>query len=244
MDDKPRLLLVPGFTELEWAIKPQLEEWADVASYDPPGVGGEPLPAGDPESFSREVIVQRGLEELDRRSWERFIAVGDGEGVSAAAAIAGTRVDAVQGVALGHAKLSLRREGDRAPLNGEVWAAMAQLLQQDYESFIRYGIAQVTHGSVDEERAQRMVDRFPPELLAVGWEVITRDDVPIHELLKRLDCPLLLAKHEGCLLSTDEGFEDAVAAFPDAQTVGVPVAPSASEDFAEALRWFCVDAWR
>jgi hypothetical protein len=238
MGDRPRLLLVPGFTE------PHLEQWAEVASYDPPGVGGEPLPEGDPESFSRELIVQRGLEELDRHGWERFIAVGDGEGVSAAALIADGRVDAVQGLALGHAKLSLRREGDRAPLNAEIWAAMAQLLQQDYESFIRYGIAQVTHGSVDEERAQSMVDRFPPELLAVGWEIITRDDVPIQELLQGLDCPLLLAKHEGCLLSTEEGFEDAVAAFPDARTVVVPDAPSASEEFAQALRSFCVDVWR
>jgi hypothetical protein len=37
---RPRLLLVPEFTEVEWTqIRPQLDEWADVASYDPPGVG-------------------------------------------------------------------------------------------------------------------------------------------------------------------------------------------------------------
>ena len=30
----------------------------------------------------------------------------------------------------------------------------------------------------------------------------------------RLDCPLLFAKHEGCLASTDEGFEDVAATFP------------------------------
>jgi hypothetical protein len=43
---KPRLLLVPAFTELQWMIKPELEEWADVAAYDPPGVGKERLPVG------------------------------------------------------------------------------------------------------------------------------------------------------------------------------------------------------
>jgi hypothetical protein len=239
--DRPRLLLVPGFSELEWAIKPRLEEWAEVASYDPPGVGDEPLPEGGPKSFTRELIVQRGLAELDRRGWDRFFVAADGEGVSAGAVVADARKAQVQGLALGHAKLSLRREGDRAPLNGEIWAAMTQLLQQDYESFIRYGIAQVTRGSVDEERAQRMVDRMPPELLALGWEIITRDDVPIGTLLEGLDCPLLLAKHEGCLLSTEEGFEDAVAAFPDARTVSVRDAPSSSEEFADAARSFCLE---
>ena len=39
---RPRLFLVCEFTELQWAIKPQLEEWADVVSYDLPGVGTEP----------------------------------------------------------------------------------------------------------------------------------------------------------------------------------------------------------
>jgi hypothetical protein len=42
---RPRLLLVPEFTELEWVIRPKLAEWAEVATYDPPGVGGEPIPA-------------------------------------------------------------------------------------------------------------------------------------------------------------------------------------------------------
>jgi hypothetical protein len=32
--DALRLLLVPSFTELEWGIRPQLEEWAEIASFD------------------------------------------------------------------------------------------------------------------------------------------------------------------------------------------------------------------
>ena len=63
--DRPRLLLIPEFTELTWAIKPQLSEWADVVSYDPPGVGAEPLPEGDIASMSRHVVVERGLEKLE-----------------------------------------------------------------------------------------------------------------------------------------------------------------------------------
>jgi hypothetical protein len=69
--------------------------------------------------------------------------------------------------------------------------------------------------------------------------MITRDDVNIGELLAQLECPLLFAKHEGCLGSTDEGFEDAVAAFPRAQTVSVTDAPLTSAVFADALREFC-----
>jgi hypothetical protein len=41
---RPRILLVPHFSDLEWRIKPLLEGWAQVASFDAPGVGGEPPP--------------------------------------------------------------------------------------------------------------------------------------------------------------------------------------------------------
>ena len=51
--------------------------------------------------------------------------------------------------------------------------------------------------------------------------------------------PLLFAKHEGCLVASDEGFEDAVTAFPNARAMAVPEAPSVSSDFAQALRAFC-----
>ena len=71
-----------------------------------------------------------------------------------------------------------------------------------------------TQGSVDEEQVERMIKRFPRELLQRGWEMITRDDVDIGAFLSRLDCLLLFAEHEGCLTSTDEGFEDAAATFP------------------------------
>ena len=59
---RPRLLLVAEFTELEWAIKPELEEWAEVLSFDPPGVGTEPVPAGmaDLGELTREIITTRG----------------------------------------------------------------------------------------------------------------------------------------------------------------------------------------
>ncbi|MGH2993454.1 MAG: alpha/beta fold hydrolase [Solirubrobacterales bacterium] len=234
--DRPRLLLVPEFTELEWAIKPRLEDWADVASYDPPGIGGEPRA----ETLDRDAVAARGVDELDRRGWERCFIASDGWGIATAVRLALSRPGAVAGMALGHAKLSYRRDGERAPVNGEVWAGMRELIGRDHEAFIRHGAAQVTGGSIDEEQAERMIERFPRDLLTTdAWETLTRDDVQIGELLGRLDCPLLFAKHDGCLMSTEEGFDDAAAAFPEAHTISVTEAPLASEAFSGALREFC-----
>jgi pimeloyl-ACP methyl ester carboxylesterase len=238
---RPRLLLVAEFTELSWAIKPLLEEWADVLSYDPPGVGDEPLP-GDARGLTREVVIERGLEKLDAAGWVRFIVVADGWGIANAVGIAARRKSAVAAMALGHAALSSARESERAPINAEVYDAFTQLIKQDAPSFVRYGIAQLTKGGVDEELAKRIVERIPPEYMRDGWAVLTADD-PYAEDLLRLDCPLLLAKHEGCLVSTDEGFEDAVAALPRAETAVFDEPPPGSPAFAETLRGFCQRHW-
>jgi pimeloyl-ACP methyl ester carboxylesterase len=234
--ERPRLLLVPEFTEVEWdAIRPRLAEWAEVASFDPPGVGDEPR-AG---RLDREVIVTRGLEELDRLGWDACFIATDSWGIASAVRLALARPNAVLGLALGHAKLSQRREGERAPVNGPVYDALAELIRTDHEAFIRHGIAQATGGSVREELAGRMIERFPHDLLVSGWEELTREDEEIGDLLRQVDCPLLFAQHVGCLGSTEEGFEDAAAAFPEATTVAVEDAPLSSEKFADALRDFC-----
>jgi hypothetical protein len=76
----PRLLLVSEFTELQWAIKPRLEEWADVLSYDAPGVGDEPLPTGVSHisELTRVHLVEHGLQQLEAAGWERFFVLGNG----------------------------------------------------------------------------------------------------------------------------------------------------------------------
>jgi len=101
---RPRLLLIPEFTELTWTIKPQLAEWAEVASYDPPGVGAEPLPKGDVSSLTREVIADRGLAELDRLGWDRCFLLADSWGIPVAVSIAERRPGSILGMALGHAR--------------------------------------------------------------------------------------------------------------------------------------------
>jgi hypothetical protein len=59
---RPRLLLLPGYSELEWVIRPQLEEWAEVAAFDAPGVGGEPPPV----AYDSSAVADRAAAEIDR----------------------------------------------------------------------------------------------------------------------------------------------------------------------------------
>jgi pimeloyl-ACP methyl ester carboxylesterase len=242
----PRLLLVPQFTELEWGIRPHLEEWAEVATFDLPGVGEEPIFDSEIASVASgassvgDLALRRAMEEVDRLGWDRYFVAADGYGTAPAATIAATQPEAVKGLALGHACLSYAMQGERPVIVREVWAAMRQLLRQDHDQFLRYGIVQMTRGSVDDATAREMVDRFPKqEFMEAVWDSLETENTPIGELLKDYGGPLLLAEHVGCLSFTEEGFADAVEAFPDAHVVRVPQAPGADAQFAAALREFC-----
>jgi pimeloyl-ACP methyl ester carboxylesterase len=232
---RPRILLIPNLTELEWLIKPQLEEWAEVASFDAPGIGDEPRP----ERLDRDAIVQRALVELERSRWESCFIAADSWGNATAVHAASAWPGRVVGLALGHARLSNRTDGERPPVNRVVWEAMGQLIQNDYRAFVRYGLTQLTQGSIGDELADRMLERVPMDLAQIAFESMLAQPEPIEDELRRLNVPLLFAKHEGCLSATEEGFEDAVAAFPGARSFAVPDAPSVSPAFAEALRSFC-----
>jgi pimeloyl-ACP methyl ester carboxylesterase len=238
---RPRLLLCPQFTEVEWTITPQLAEWAEVATFDAPGVGDEPIPGGgDLTDVDREVVVQRALREVDRQGWDSYFVVGDAWGTATAVRVAAARPEPLLGLALGHACLSYQREGERPAVSNEVTAAMTQLLRSDYDSFVRYGMTQFTQGSFDEETSKKIVARFPPmDIASRIWEMNIDRPEPIGELLGQLDRPILLAKHEGCLVFTAEGYEDAIRALPEAHRTSVDRAPSASDEFAAALRDFC-----
>jgi hypothetical protein len=100
----------------------------------------------------------------------------------------------------------------------------------------------MTRGGISEEVAQEMLERFPDmEMVSAVVEALGSEPEPIGEDLQALGVPLLFAKHEGCLGRTDEGFEDIVAAFPDALTVICPEACTSSPTFAAAVRRFCRD---
>jgi pimeloyl-ACP methyl ester carboxylesterase len=237
---RPRILLCPQFTEVEWAIAPQLSQWAEVATFDAPGVGDEEPPEGGIDDVAREAVVERALREVERRGWDSYFVAGDAWGTATAVRVADARPDSVLGIALGHAAIDYSPEGDRPAVNGELVAAMTQLLRSDYDSFVRYGLTQFTQGGFDEDTARRMVERFPPmEIASRVWEMNVARPEPIGELLGQLDLPMLLAKHDGCLVFTPEGYEDLVSALPDATAVSVEKSCSASDEFAAALRDFC-----
>jgi hypothetical protein len=235
----PRLLLVPQLTELEWPIKQQLEEWADVASYDAPGVGAEP-PA---EQFGSQAVARRGLAELQRCGWDRCVVVADEFGVAAAANLVAAAPDVVQAMAIGHARLSNSLEGERAPLNREVYAGLATLMRTDTRTFVRQFFrltgGETMVGGYGEDMVDAYLERVPVEELLAFWETRPEEGAHIGYQLRGLGVPILLARHKGCLLYTEEGFEDAVNALPNAQTVSVDDKPSTSEEFARLLETFC-----
>jgi pimeloyl-ACP methyl ester carboxylesterase len=241
--DRPQILLVPSWTEVQWSIKPRLEEWADVASYDPPGVGDEPAAEGPPP----EAIVVRGVEELDRRGWTRCIVAGDDFGAIFATLIALARREHVAGLALGHACLAYRLEGDRPTMNAEVAEMSRRLVEIDFRAFIhqdigiwdpRPGHAVESADELADAMAARVSRDFAVRLLDDLESGIEARGGSLEPFLRELGVPLLLARHEGCILFTRHGYEDAVAAFPDSATVATHASPCLSADFAEALRSF------
>jgi pimeloyl-ACP methyl ester carboxylesterase len=237
--ERPRLLLVPMLTEVEWVIKPQLEEWADVATYDAPGIGDEPA-VDDPGS---EATARRGLDEADRLGWERFVVVADEFGVVAASHLAVAAGDRVQGLALGHARLSNSPDGPRPAINREVLSGIQSLIRADNRTFVMQVFKMTggegSAGGYREELMDEYVRRVPLDAAERFYNSRMDESHQLGERLSSLDVPMLLAQHKGCLMFTAEGFEDAVAALPHARTAGHADKPSTSVEFAEELREFC-----
>src|SRR5262245_21680554 len=87
----PRLLLIPGYSELEWVIRPELEGWAEVATFDAPGVGDE----APPDAYDTAAVAERAAVEVDRLGWETCVVAGDEYSIAAAAKFASERRDVV-----------------------------------------------------------------------------------------------------------------------------------------------------
>jgi len=232
-------MLIPQLSELEWAIKPRLEEWAEVASYDPPGVGGEPQTATN----DLPAFVENGLRHFDELGWSDCFFVADGWGSPLAVHMAVQRREAVRGLAIGHAAVSYSHDGDRPAVNGSVVDVMRGLVRSGKRGLFVNALSQFTAGSYGPQLAEAISDRIPPEgVPGLAWFLDEERPPPITDLLRELDVPLLFVKHEGCLQWTPEGFEDATVAFPDAQVITVTDAPPVSEEFAAAIQRFCLEA--
>ena len=239
MTDRPRLLLVPMLTELEWANRALLEEWADVASYDAPGVGEEAA-VEDPGS---QATAQRGLEEADRRGWDSFVVVADEFAVAAASHLAVAARDRLRGIALGHARVSNGVDPPRPALNREVLFGIQSLLRTDPRTFVRQLFKMTggegSAGGYGEAMADEWLRRVPLEVAAPFYEAREGEGAEMGERLASLNVPMLLAQHRGCLMFTEEGFEDAVAALPEARVYRCSEKPSTSAEFVPVLREFC-----
>jgi pimeloyl-ACP methyl ester carboxylesterase len=240
---RPQILLVPSWSEVQWAIKPRLEEWADVASYDPPGVGTEPAA----EEGLPEAIVARGAAEIERRGWTECVIAGDDFGSVFATLIAAAQRSRVAGLALGHACLEHRLQGPRPTMSVEVRDMSRRLLDIDFRSFIRQDVGiwdSRPDYAIDsaDELVDALVERVPRKFaLSLMDELeagIDEAGASLEPFVRELDLPLLLAQHQDCVVFTPHGFEDFVEAFPDAPTVATPESPCLSGDFAEALRKF------
>jgi hypothetical protein len=235
-DVRPRLLLVPSISELEWdRIRPLLETWADVASYDLPGLGAD-APAG---SLDLEATVQRGVSELDGRGWSDAIVVGDQFGAGLAVLVATAWKGSVGGLALGHACLNFRRDGERPAISAAVADFQLQLTQIGAPAAAEQMFVQGLEVTYGEEVAARIRERLSPSFTREFAQLLlSHQDLELGPLLRELGAPLLLAEHRDCPLWTAEGFEDAAAAFPDATTIAVTENPGSSQEFAAALQSF------
>jgi hypothetical protein len=230
------LLLISGVCELEWQIRGELEDWAEVASLDPPGVGASPGP------WSPQAASARALAVVEERGWSDFALVVDAWGAWYLPGILDHRSEDVTAVALGHAALSAEMGGDRPVRRLAIWDALTELVAQGQEQFASSTIAQLTRDGISEKLAKRIMERMPVETFEAMLEGGRDVDVDLGPPLRELDVPLLLAKHEDCLLYTDEGFADAVEALPGARTCVTEKACPADEGFAAAVRSLCAPA--
>jgi hypothetical protein len=232
---RPQLLLLPGYSELEWVIRPQLEEWAEVALFDAPGVGDEaPIAA-----YGTSAVADRAAAEVDRRGWQSYVIAADEFAIAAALKFASRHREAVQGLALGHACLSFRPDADPPAVNAEVRSAFSQVAELDDRTFIRH-LTQITQGFYGESLADQMLERIPTGVAqAYVRENLADPGDWMEEAIRDLGKPLLLAEHDPCLLFTKEGYDAAVSAFTDSMQVSCREKPTVSPAFAEALREFC-----
>jgi len=232
---QPRLLLMSPYSALEWSIRPQLEEWAEVAVFDAPGIGDEPAIG----SFDSAAIGDRAVEEVERRGWDGCVVCADEYSIAAALKFGLRRPDAVQGLALGHACLSFNPAAEPPALNAEMRSALRQMSQFDDRTFVRH-LTQVTQGHIGEKQADRMLERFPSGVGQAYLRDYTTDDGDwIGDAMRELSKPMLFAEHEGCLVFTKEGYEAAVSAFPDATSMICEDKPNTDPAFGEAIREFC-----
>ncbi len=217
---KSRVFYVPHFIAAEAdRFASVAGDWAEVASFD--------VPAEQP--------VEAAHAHLDELGWDACTLVMDGYAQGLGVEVALHHPDRFRAVAVGHAALRLSTEPPRNALHPDVVAAATQLLENDYMAFWR-AVTQITQGGMPDEWVERWAASVPKVRAWAVFVEMTDAAAPAAEGLAEFDGPLLLAQHVDCVLWTDEGFEDAVAAFPEARVVRCREIPPFDPAFGEALR--------
>jgi hypothetical protein len=104
-----------------------------------------------------------------------------------------------------------------------------QGVEMTYGSDVADGIRARLSPSFTQQYAQLLLDN---------------QDIDLAPRLRKLGVPLFFAQHKECGLWMNEGFEDAVAAFPEARTLVTEENPGSSPEFAAELRKFATAVWR
>ena len=132
-------------------------------------------------------------------------------------------------------------------MNPEIVDMSRRLVDIDFRAFIRQDVGiwdpRPDHAVESaDELVEAMTARVPREhairLLEELEAGIAEEGGSLEPFLRELDLPLLLVRHAGCIVFTPHGFDDAVAAFPDAHTLATHASPCFSSDFGDALRNF------
>ena len=241
MSERPRLLLVPSISELEWGrILPLLEEWAEVATYDIPGLSR----TGPSQRLDAGFSVAGGVKELEDRGWSEAIIVGDQFGSALAVLVAEAWDGDVRGLALGHACLTYTREGPRPAISAiaaDFQLQLTRLGRVQADQMFLQGV-EMTYG---EEVAAGMRARLSPSFTQQYAQLLhDNQEIDLEPRLRELGVPLFFAQHKECGLWMPEGFEDAIAAFPDARTLVTEEIHGSWPEFAAELREFAVSVWR
>ena len=229
---RPRILFVPIFAGFEARpFAAGVGAWADVESFDGPGAGSR----RDEAAGGIEAMAAAGADRIGELGWDRCVLVADSHAQASAIELA-LGDPRVVGICISHAAIGYTHDGERPALSPAVHGAAAQLLESDLRSF-GHALMQLTQGRIDEQWVEAFLESVPRATAHARMAQLSGR--PLAARLAGAELAILLAKHEGCLMWTPEGFADAAAAVPDAATVACDEVPIANEGFHEAVRSLC-----
>ena len=226
-----RLLYVPIAAALEVERFLAAVDWAEVASFDVPGAGARK--ASPPGGVAGAVAA--ALERLDELGWERCGVVCDSHGQAAAVELALSHPGRVEAICIGHAAAGYTHTGPRAALNPPIHDAARQLLEPDFRSVGR-AVTQLTQGIADEATVDAWIAAVPQETAKHILLELSEAEPALATRLRNAEMPVVLGRHKGCVMWTEEGFADAAAALPRAHSVVCEGAPTQDPAFLAAAR--------